>query len=80
LIPGGTALFTFPRLTLRLFFFNTDCGEVLPRFAGMMMLVPGLYLYSSNPLYITLLVVVSIGVVLTATGYWLDRRNGSTPG
>jgi hypothetical protein len=42
LIPGGTALFTFPRLTLRLFYFNTDCGEVLPRFVGMMMLVPGL--------------------------------------
>jgi cytochrome c biogenesis protein CcdA len=42
LIPGGTALLTFPRLTLRLFFFNTDYGDVLPRFVGMLMLALGL--------------------------------------
>ena len=106
LIPGGTALLTFPRLTLKLFFSNTDYGDVLPRFVGMLMLalgfiilqvvrhrlealyttalivrsgmlpiLLGLHLYSGDPLFITLLVVVGAGVVLTGTSYWLDKRS-----
>ena len=106
LIPGGIALLTFPQLTLKLFFSNTDYGDVLPRFVGMLMLalgiivlqavrhrlevlyptaliarsgmlpiMLGLYLYSGDPLFITLLVVVGIGVVLTGVSYWLDRRS-----
>lgn len=86
--------------------FNTDYGDVLPRFVGMLMLalgiivlqavrhrldvlyptalivrsgvlpiMLGLYLYSGDPLFITLLVVVGIGVVLTGVSYWLDRRS-----
>ncbi len=106
LIPGGTALLTFPRLTLKLFFSNTEYGDVLPRFVGMLMLalgiiilqvvrhrvealypmafivrsgmlpiLLGLYLYSGDPLFMTLLVVVGVGVVLTGTSLWLDKRS-----
>ena len=71
LIPGGIALLTFPQFTLKLFFTDTDYGDVLPRFVGMLML----YLYSGDPLFITLLVVVGVGVVLTGTSYWLDKRS-----
>ncbi len=106
LIPGGLGLLTFPKLTLKLLFSNTDYGDVLPRFVGMLMLalgiivmqavrhrlevlyttalivrsgmlpiMLGLYLYSGDPLFITLLVVVGVGVVLTGVSYWLDRRS-----
>ena len=34
LVPGGLALLAFPRLTLKLFFSNTDYGDVLPRLVG----------------------------------------------
>ena len=111
LMSGGIALLTFPRLTLKLFFSNTDYGDVLPRFAGMLMLalgvivlqivrhrvealyitalivrsgmlpiMLGLYLYSGDPLFITLLVVVGIGAVLTGTSYWLDKRSTTQSG
>jgi uncharacterized protein YjeT (DUF2065 family) len=106
LISGGFALLTVPQLTLKLFFSNTDYGDILPRFVGMLMLalgvivlqvvhhrvealytttlivrsgmlpiMLGLYLYSNDPLFITLLVVVGVGVVLTGTSYWLDKRS-----
>jgi uncharacterized protein YjeT (DUF2065 family) len=106
LISGGIALLIVPRLTLKLFFSNTDYGDVLPRFVGMLMLalgvivlqvvrhrvealyitalivrsgmlpiMLGLYLYSKDPLFITLLAVVGVGVVLTGTSYWLDKRH-----
>lgn len=106
LIPGGLALLTFPQLTLKLFFSNTDYGDALPRLVGMLMLalgiivtqvvrhrlevlystalvvrcgmlpiLLGLYLYCGDPLFITLLVVVGIGVVLTGASYWLDRQS-----
>jgi uncharacterized protein YjeT (DUF2065 family) len=105
LIPGGLGLLAFPQLTLKLFFSNTDYGDVLPRLVGMLMLVLGifvlqavrhrlevlyttalvvrsgmlpimlgLYFYSGDPLFITLFVVIAIGVVLTGTSFWLDRR------
>jgi len=35
----------------------------------------GLFLYSGNPLFLTLFVIVTLGVVLTITGYVLDRRS-----
>ena len=106
LISGGFALLVVPRLTLKLFFSNTDYGDVLPRFVGMLMMalgiivlqatrhrlevlyptalivrsgmlpiMLGLYLYSGDPLFITLLVIVGIGVVLTGVSYWLDRQS-----
>ena len=111
LIPGGIALLTFPQLTLKLFFSNTDYGDVLPRLVGMLMLalgiiilqvvrhrlealyttalivrsgmlpiLLGLYLYSGDPLFITLLVVVGVGVVMTGTSYWLDKRSKAQSG
>jgi hypothetical protein len=33
-----------------------------------------LFYYSGNPLFLTLFVIVTFGVVLTATGYVLDQR------
>jgi len=38
LISVGPALPVFPRLTLRLFFFNTDHGDNLARLVGMLMM------------------------------------------
>ena len=35
----------------------------------------GLYFFSGDPLFISLLVVVGIGVILTSISYWLDRRS-----
>jgi uncharacterized protein YjeT (DUF2065 family) len=41
----------------------------------MLVVLFGLYLYSHDPLFITLLVVVGFGVLLTGTSYLLDRRS-----
>ena len=43
--------------------------------SGMLPIMLGLYLYSGDPLFITLLIIVGIGVVLTGGSYWLDRRD-----
>lgn len=43
--------------------------------SGMLPIMLGLYLYSGDPLFITLLVVVGIGVLLTGVSYWLDLRS-----
>jgi uncharacterized protein YjeT (DUF2065 family) len=40
----------------------------------MLPVLVGLYLYSRDPLFISLLVVVGLGVVLTGVSYWLDQR------
>jgi hypothetical protein len=34
----------------------------------------GLFMYSGNPLFLTLFIIVTLGVVLTITGYVLDQR------
>ncbi len=34
----------------------------------------GLYLYSADPLFISLMVIVGFGFVLTGVSYWLDRQ------
>ena len=34
-----------------------------------------LFYYSGNPLFLTLFVIVTLGVVLTVTGYLLDQRS-----
>ena len=36
----------------------------------------GLYLYARDPFFLVLIGVVGLGVVLTGTSYWLDRRGG----
>ncbi len=43
--------------------------------SGMLPIMLWLYFYSGDPLYITLLTVVGIGVLLTGFSYWLDRRS-----
>lgn len=35
----------------------------------------GLYLYARDPLFISLLVIVGLGFVLTGASYLMDRRN-----
>lgn len=42
--------------------------------SGMLPIFLGLYLYSGDPLFLTLLAVVGTGVALTGVSYWLDRR------
>ncbi len=105
LLSGGFAFLVFPRITLKLFFSNTDYGDVMPRLAGLLMVALGiivtqvvrhrldvlfptaliirsgmlpvllaLYYYSGDPLFITLLTVVGIGVCLTGVSFYLDRR------
>jgi hypothetical protein len=39
----------------------------------------GLYLYSPDPLFLTLLGIVGFGFVLTGVSYWLDRRRPNVP-
>ena len=34
----------------------------------------GLYISSHDPLFLTLLVIVGLGIVLTGTSYYLDKR------
>jgi uncharacterized protein YjeT (DUF2065 family) len=41
LVPGGLGLIIAPRITLRLLLSNGDYGNVMPRFAGMLMLALG---------------------------------------
>jgi uncharacterized protein YjeT (DUF2065 family) len=43
----------------------------------MLPVLLGLYLYSRDPLFISLLVVVGLGVVLTGVSYWQDRRENA---
>ena len=43
--------------------------------APLMAVNLGLFWYSGNPLFLTLFVIVTLGVVLTITGYVLDRRS-----
>ena len=42
---------------------------------GILIVLFGLYLYSGDPLFITLMLVVGLGVVLTGVSYWLDRQS-----
>ena len=41
---------------------------------GILVALLGLFVASSDPLFIVLMGVVGLGVVLTATSYWLDRQ------
>ena len=43
--------------------------------SGMLPVMLGLYLYSGDPLFVTLLIIVGVGVGLTGASYWLDRRD-----
>jgi hypothetical protein len=47
-------------------------------FAGLALLL-ALFIYSGDPLFIVLMLVVGLGVALTAVAYWLDRRAGGLP-
>jgi uncharacterized protein YjeT (DUF2065 family) len=43
--------------------------------AGLLTMFVALYARTSDPFFISLFVIVGFGVVLTAAGYSLDRRN-----
>ncbi len=47
--------------------------------AGLLTMFVGLYLRSSDPFFISLFVIVGFGVLLTAVGYYLDRRREPVP-
>jgi uncharacterized protein YjeT (DUF2065 family) len=105
LIPGGLGLLVAPQMALKLLLSNGDYGNVMPRFAGMLMLALGIivtqavrhrldvlyptalavrsgmlpvlysfYILSGDPLFLTLLAIVGIGVVFTGVSLALDRR------
>jgi hypothetical protein len=38
----------------------------------------GLFIYSRDPLFISLTIVVGIGMILTGTSYLIDRRDFTT--
>lgn len=42
----------------------------------IVLVLAGLLIYSRDPLFISLLVVVGFGMVLTGTSYFVDRRSG----
>lgn len=42
---------------------------------GILVVLLGLLLYSGDPLFLVLLAVVGLGVILTGTSVWLDRRS-----
>ena len=43
----------------------------------IMLVLAGLFVYSRDPLFISLIVVVGLGMVLTGSSYLRDRRSGS---
>jgi uncharacterized protein YjeT (DUF2065 family) len=45
--------------------------------AGLLTMFVALYARTSDPFFISLFVIVGFGVVLTAIGYWLDRRRAT---
>jgi len=45
---------------------------------GMLVILLGLYLYSHDPFFVSLLVVVGFGFILTSISYYLDRQNNMT--
>ena len=51
-------------------------GTTLIARAMILTCLVGLYIYSHDPFFLVLIGVVGLGVVLTGTSYWLDRRGG----
>ena len=47
--------------------------------AVIVLVLAGLFVYSRDPLFIVLIVVVGIGMTLTGTSYLLDRRVAAAP-
>jgi uncharacterized protein YjeT (DUF2065 family) len=45
----------------------------------IMVVLAGLLIYSGDPLFISLMVVVGLGMVLTGTSYLIDRRASLAP-
>ena len=43
--------------------------------ALIVVVLVGLFIYSHDPLFISLIVVVGFGMILTGTSYLLDRRS-----
>jgi uncharacterized membrane protein YoaK (UPF0700 family) len=47
--------------------------------ALIVLVLAGLFIYSHDPLFISLIVVVGIGMILTGTSYLTDRRRTTAP-
>lgn len=47
--------------------------------SAIIAVLAGLFVYSRDPLFISLIVVVGIGMVLTGTSYLSDRRGAGAP-
>ena len=45
----------------------------------IVLVLAGLFAYSHDPLFISLIVVVGIGMILTGTSYLTDRRRSTEP-
>ena len=45
----------------------------------IVLVLAGLFIYSHDPLFISLIVVVGIGMILTSTSYLTDRRAATAP-
>ncbi len=78
LIPGGLGLLIAPQTALRLLLSNSDYGNVMPRFAGMLMLALGVIVvqfvrYRVEVLYRTALVVRSGMLPVLYSFYLLSR-------
>ncbi len=43
----------------------------------IVLVLAGLFVYSQDPLFISLIVVVGIGMILTSTSYLIDRRRAT---
>ncbi len=51
---------------------------ILAARGGILVVLLGLLLYSHDPVFISLMAVIGLGVVLTSVSYWLDRQSVAT--
>jgi uncharacterized protein YjeT (DUF2065 family) len=79
LIAGGVALMVEPQFALRLLFANHDYGDVMPRFAGVLLTVIGMIVvqiirHRLEMLYLTTLFVRAF-IVLSLSGLYVYSRD-----
>jgi hypothetical protein len=74
----GTALFSTGAVLVQIVRLHIEELYTTTIFVRIPLIAVNLWLfyYSDNPLFLTLFVIVTFGVVLTVTGYLLDRKRG----
>lgn len=74
----GTALFSTGAVFVQIVRLHIEELYTTTIFVRIPLIAVNLWLfyYSDNPLFLTLFVIVTFGVVLTVTGYLLDRKQG----